>query len=90
MLVGKKVVLRTLREADLDRLYDLAAIAGGEGSEAVLKKCGFQFEGVMRKAVFHQGRNQDLHLFSLLREDCGSLKDHLGWEVELPDPSRDE
>ena len=25
MLVGKKVILRTLREADLDRLFDLAA-----------------------------------------------------------------
>ena len=191
MLVGKKVVLRTLREADLDRLYDLAAdvremgdywplglpsemrwkkrlsetgwweedhggllitdhqdnilgqilffkpiiygntyelgyriyrsenwgkgymseavslitaflfatkpvdriqattIAGGEGSQAVLKKCGFQFEGVMRKAVFHQGKNQDLHLFSLLREDCGPLKDLLGWNVDLPGPGRD-
>jgi RimJ/RimL family protein N-acetyltransferase len=192
MLVGKKVVLRTLREADLDRLYDLAAdvremgdywplalpselrwkkrlpetgwweedhggllitdhednilgqvlffkpivygnayelgyriyrsenwgkgymseavslitaflfetkpvdriqattIAGGEGSQAVLKKCGFQFEGVMRKAIFHQGQSKDLHLFSLLREDCGPLKDRLGWEVELPSSNREE
>ena len=186
MLVGKKVVLRTLRESDLDRLYDLAAdvremgdhwplglpseirwekrfsetgwweedhggllitdhednilghiaffkpviygntyelgyriyrsenwskgymseavslisafifetkpvdriqattIAGGKGSEAVLIKCGFQFEGVMRKAIFHQGRNQDLHLYSLLREDSKPLKDLLARDVELP------
>lgn len=192
MLVGKKVVLRTLREADLDRLYDLAAdvremgdywplgipselrwkkrlvetgwweedhggllitdhkdnilgqilffkpmvygnayelgyriyrsenwgkgymseavslltaflfatkpvdriqataIAGNDGSEAVLKKCGFQFEGVMRKAVFHQGRNQDLHLYSLLREHCKPLKDRLAWDVKLPRSSQDE
>ncbi len=192
MLVGKKVVLRTLREADLDRLYDLAAdvremgdywplglpsemqwkerfsetgwweedhgtllitdhedsilghiaffkpviyantyelgyriyrsenwgkgymseavslitaflfetrpvdriqattITGGKGSESVLKKCGFQFEGVMRKAIFHQGRNQDIHLFSLLREDCGPLKDQLDWEVDLADPGSGE
>jgi ribosomal-protein-alanine N-acetyltransferase len=66
----------------VDRIQ-ATTIAGGEGSQAVLKKCGFQFEGVMRKAVFHQGRSQDLHLFSLLREDCGPLKDRLGWDVEL-------
>jgi len=192
MLVGKRVVLRTLRQADLDRLYDLAAdvrqmgdywplgvpseirwksrfaetgwweedhggllitdhednvlghvvffkpmsygntyelgyriyrsenwgkgymseavslitaflfetkpvdriqattIVGGKGSEAVLKKCGFQFEGVMRKAIFHHGVSQDLHLYSLIREDCGPLKERLGWDVELAGPSHGE
>ena len=54
----------------------------------MLKKCGFQCEGVMRKAVFHQGRNQDLHLYSLLREDCEPLKDRLAWDVELPGSSQ--
>jgi len=186
MLVGRKVVLRTLREADLDRLYDLAAdvremgdywqpniaseirwknrlsetgwwepdhggllitdhednllgqvhffkpvaysnayelgyriyrsenwgkgytseavslmtawlfetkpvdriqattLVGNEASEAILIKCGFQFEGVMRKAIFHQGRNQDLNLYSLLREDSRPLKDLLARDAELP------
>jgi ribosomal-protein-alanine N-acetyltransferase len=67
----------------VDRIQ-ATAIAGNEGSEAVLQKCGFQFEGVMRKAIFHQGRNQDLHLYSLLREDSKPLKDLLARDVELP------
>jgi RimJ/RimL family protein N-acetyltransferase len=73
----------------VDRIQ-ATALVGNEGSEAVLIKCGFQFEGVMRKAIFHQGRNQDLHLYSLLREDCGPLKDQLDWEVELAGPSGSE
>jgi len=73
----------------VDRIQ-ATALVGNEGSEAVLKKCGFQFEGVMRKAVFHQGRNQDLHLYALLREDCAPLKDRLAWDVTLPGSSQDE
>ncbi len=65
-------------------------MVNNEGSQAVLKKCGFQFEGVMRKAIFHQGRNQDIQLYSLLREECEPLKDRLGWDVELPDPGQGE
>jgi RimJ/RimL family protein N-acetyltransferase len=179
MLVGEKVILRTLREADLDRLYDLAAdvrdmgdywplgipselrwkkrlsetgwweedhggllitdrednvvgqvlffkaaayynayelgyriykpenwgkgymgeavsilisflfetktvdriqatcLPGNEGSRKVLEKCGFQFEGVLRKAIFHQGQNRDIHLYSVLRSECSPLADKL-------------
>ena len=73
----------------VDRIQ-ATAIAGNEGSQAVLERCGFQFEGVMRRAVYHQGRNQDIHLYSLLREECGPLKDRLGWDVELPGPSGDK
>ncbi|MFN2182359.1 MAG: GNAT family N-acetyltransferase [Anaerolineae bacterium] len=71
----------------VDRIQ-ATALVGNESSEAVLKKCGFQCEGVMRKAVFHQGKNQDLHLYSLLREDCEPLKDRLAWDVELPGSSQ--
>jgi ribosomal-protein-alanine N-acetyltransferase len=179
MLVGKKVRLRTLREADLDRLYDLAAdvrnmgehyplgmpselrwkkrlpetgwweddhggllitdhedailgqvvimkaavymnayelgyriyqpenwgkgymteavslvvaflfetktvdrvqatfLAGNEGSQQVLEKCGFQFEGILRKAIFHGGQIKDLHLYSILRDESPPLRDLL-------------
>jgi RimJ/RimL family protein N-acetyltransferase len=59
-------------------------LVGNEASKAVLIKCGFQLEGVMRKAIFHQGRNQDLNLYSLLREDGKPLKDLLARKVELP------
>jgi len=38
-------------------------------SEKVALKCGFTFEGLIRKAIFHHGHYQDLKQFSLLRED---------------------
>lgn len=179
MLVGKRVIVRTLREADLDRLYDLAAdvrdmgdywpvrlpseirwkkrlsetgwweedhggvlitdhqdnilgqivffkpapymnahelgyriykpehwgqgymseavslmvahlfetspvdriqatfIPGNEGSQQVLVKCGFQFEGILRKAVFQRGSNRELHLYAIVRGEHRPLADLL-------------
>ncbi|NIV32093.1 MAG: GNAT family N-acetyltransferase [Anaerolineae bacterium] len=73
----------------VDRIQ-ATAMVGNEGSQTVLERCGFQFEGVMRKAIFHQGKNQDIRLYSLLREECEPLKDRLGWEVELTASRRDE
>lgn len=43
------------------------------GSRKVAERCGFTYEGTMRKATFHNGRYHDLDLFSLLREECPSL-----------------
>jgi ribosomal-protein-alanine N-acetyltransferase len=43
------------------------ALPGNVGSQQVLQKCGFQFEGIMRRAIFHRGRAQDLHLFAIVR-----------------------
>jgi len=40
-----------------------------QASIRVLEKCGYKAEGVMRKAVFKQGRSQDLVLMSVIRED---------------------
>lgn len=73
----------------VDRIQ-ATTIAGNRSSEAVLEKCGFQFEGVMRKAIFHRGKSQDLNLYSLLREDSKLLKELLAREVQLPPPDRDE
>lgn len=42
-------------------------------SEKVALKCGFGFEGLIRKAMFHHGQYQDLRQFSLLREDVINL-----------------
>ncbi len=57
----------------IDRIQ-ATVIPGNMGSQRVLEKCGFQLEGVMRKAVFHNGRNTDLKLYSILREEA------VGWE----------
>jgi RimJ/RimL family protein N-acetyltransferase len=38
-------------------------------SRKVLERNGFRLEGVMRKAIFMQGKSQDAELWSLLREE---------------------
>lgn len=39
------------------------------GSIKALEKCGYIKEGVLRKAVFKNGKFQDLNIMSVLRED---------------------
>jgi RimJ/RimL family protein N-acetyltransferase len=46
---------------------------GNLGSSRVAEKCGFTYEGTMRKATFNQGEYHSLRLYSLLREECPSL-----------------
>lgn len=48
----------------------LTVIPGNIASKRVAEKCGFQFEGTVRGAIFHRGVHQDLELFSLLREEA--------------------
>lgn len=50
-------------------------IEGNTASAAVLAKCGFQHEGLLRKAVYHRGEYRNLVMLSLLRDDCRSLKE---------------
>jgi [ribosomal protein S5]-alanine N-acetyltransferase len=38
-------------------------------SRRVAEKCGYQLEGTMRGVFFNGGRNQDLQIYSLLRDD---------------------
>lgn len=42
------------------------------------EKCGFVYEGTMRKALFARGKYHDLEFFSLLREECPTLSEVLG------------
>ncbi len=60
----------------ISRLY-LSHFAGNEGTKAVALRCGFHFDGIMRKAVFDRGRLIDLHFYSLLREECPHLAEVL-------------
>ena len=50
---------------------------GNIPSRKVAEKCGFKFEGLKRQAVFTKGKYDNLELFSLLREECPSLKEVL-------------
>ncbi|MHB1394242.1 MAG: GNAT family N-acetyltransferase [Clostridia bacterium] len=39
-------------------------------SRRTAEKCGFKYEGTMRKAVFCKGKYYDLDLLSIMREEC--------------------
>ncbi len=45
------------------------AIKGNQASLKVMEKCGFQREGILRKALFHHGRNMDLVMNSITRAE---------------------
>jgi [ribosomal protein S5]-alanine N-acetyltransferase len=47
----------------------LTTMLGNVGSQRVAEKAGFRKEGIARGAIFHQGRNHDLQMYSLLRAD---------------------
>lgn len=42
-------------------------------SKKVAEKCGFKFEGVARGAFFHNGINQDVEVYSILRDEAALL-----------------
>jgi ribosomal-protein-alanine N-acetyltransferase len=44
-------------------------IAGNGASARVLAKLGFRAEGTLRKALLRRGRFEDVHIFSLLRDE---------------------
>lgn len=52
-------------------------LPANRGSQGVLKKCGFQYEGIMRQAIFHRGEAQDLHFFAIVRGEQQPLADLL-------------
>ena len=51
----------------------VSIMPGNSASKRVAEKCGFQFEGTMRGAVFHRGAYQDMELYSLLRAEVNAL-----------------
>jgi [ribosomal protein S5]-alanine N-acetyltransferase len=51
-----------------DRVH-LVIVPENMASKRIAEKCGFTFEGVARGAFFNDGRNQDVELWSLLRDD---------------------
>ena len=43
------------------------------------EKCGFLYEGTMRKAFFARGKYHDLDILSMLREECKFLLNELSY-----------
>ena len=38
-------------------------------SKQVAEKCGFKFEGIARGAFFHKGKNHEVEIYSILRDE---------------------
>jgi RimJ/RimL family protein N-acetyltransferase len=47
----------------------LVIVPGNAASRRIAEKCGFQLEGTARGAFYNRGRNQDVLVYSLLRDD---------------------
>ncbi len=47
------------------------------GSRRVLERCGFLFEGILRRAHFNRGEYTDLAMYSILRADARPLEELL-------------
>lgn len=58
-------------EEDLTRIEGVA-FSENVGSIKVLEKVGFKLEGIRRKAIWKNGKNMDLHIYGLLRDDIPS------------------
>ncbi len=54
-----------------------AVVVGNVGSRRVLEKVGFKKEGVLRSVVFVRGRNLDMELYSILRDEAKPLDELL-------------
>ncbi|KAI3390723.1 hypothetical protein diail_8788 [Diaporthe ilicicola] len=58
---------------DLNRV-EARVYEGNGASEAVLKRAGYQFEGVRRKAICKHGELLDMRNYGILREECPGLE----------------
>lgn len=47
----------------------LVIVPENAASRRIAEKCGFAYEGIVRGAFFNDGRNHDVALFGLLRDD---------------------
>ncbi len=52
----------------INRIH-LVIVPENAASRRIAEKCGFMLEGTVRGAFFNDGRNQDVVLYSLLRDD---------------------
>ena len=50
------------------------------GTQILLKKTGFVYEGTMREAIYIRGKLLPLHLFSLLKDECFNISELMSKE----------
>lgn len=48
----------------------ILVLPANEASKKVALKCGFKFEGIARGAFFHDGKNNDVEIYSILRNEA--------------------
>ena len=60
----------------IERL-ELCMFTGNAASRRVAERCGYRYEGTMRRAGLLRGEWRDVEMFSLLREECPALADAL-------------
>lgn len=64
----RAVLALVFREYKPERLQ-ARVIEGNEASARVLAKLGFHEEGTLRKFLFRRGKQEDVRMFSMLREE---------------------
>lgn len=72
-----KIFTAYLFEAKNINRLEIEVTVGNVASRKVAEKCGFKYEGLKRQAVFSKGKYMDIELFSLIKEECHSLKEAL-------------
>lgn len=68
---GKAMIDVAFKSLPMERLQ-ARCVTQNEASHRVLEKLGMTFEGILRSAMYHQGRSWDMQYFSLLRSDRSS------------------
>lgn len=70
---ARRLVQHGFEDLDLIRIH-AHHFAGNEASGRVLQRCGMRFEGVLRQHVHRWGRQQDLVLYGVLREEFSAAR----------------
>ena len=69
---AKEVIAFGFNHMDVVRIQ-ARCFVDNKGSARVMEKSGMSFEGTMRKMMFAKGKHQDVHMYSILKEDFASL-----------------
>ena len=65
---AKEVICYGFKELEINRI-EAEVMVGNLGSDKVLEKLGFKFEGILRDWLFWNGNHYDMKMFSLLKEE---------------------
>ena len=65
--IAKKIIEFGFEKMELIRI-EARCLLDNAGSARVMEKSGMQFEGIMRKQIFAKGIQQDLLMYSIIKE----------------------